>query len=187
MAKKRNKLGYDKQLEKESRRWKHRKQSTANGLFDKIAIKAEKFSDIKYRRASPPNWLLESIIDCAQDIENIDIEAYVKSRGRGLNAEELGMAKSAKNKALERVWHAYHIVQNSQLLYPGKDTIDESWNNAKKSKDGKSFVPEPIVYIGSTTELESFEGWYNHGDKAKGRTTPKIYGDNWDLGGNDEE
>jgi hypothetical protein len=181
------KLGYDKQFAKDSTKSYHRRQSSANGKFDKIAIKAEKYSDIKYRRASPPNWLLEKIIDCAEKIHNIDIEAYVRSRGRGLNAKELEMAKSAREKALERVWHSYRIVQNSQLLYPGKDTQDESWNNAKKSSDGKSFVSEPIVYLGSTTDLEKFEGWYNHGDRAKGRTTPKLYNDNWDLGGNDED
>ena len=175
------KLGYDKQFEKENRKSKHRRQESANGFFDKMAIKAEKYSDIKVRRASPPHWLLMKILDCAEKIQSLDINAYVKSRGRGLNVKLIEMTNSAKEKALDRVWNSYRIVQNSQILYDGKDTQDESWNNAKKSDDGNSFVPEPIVYLGSTTDLETFEGWYNHGDYAKGRTSPKRYNDNWEV------
>ena len=181
------KLGYDKQFEKDSRKSYHRRGSSANGLFDKFAIRAEKYSDIQHRRASPPNWLLEKILDCAEKIQAIDIETYVRANNSGLNAKALDVAKSARDKALDRVWHSYRIVQNSQILYPGKDTQDESWNNAKKSEDGKSFVPEPIVYMGSTTDLEQFEGWYSHGDYAKGRTSPKVYSDNWDTGGDKNE
>lgn len=176
---------HDKKFEQENRRSKHRRQDSANGAFDKIAIKAEKYSDIRVRRASPPHWLLMRVLDCVERIHAIDIEGYVSSRGRGLDAQELEMAKSAREKALDRAWNSYRIIQNSQLLYDGKDTKDESWNNAKRTKEG--FESEPLVYLGSTTELETFDGWYNHGDKAKGRTTPKFYNDNWDLGGNGDE
>lgn len=176
---------HDKKFEQENRKSKHRRQSSANGVFDKLAIKAEKYSDIMVRRASPPHWLLMRILDCAEAIQEFDIVSYVKSRGRGLNAKALEMAKSARDKALDRVWNSYRIVQNSQILYDGKDTQDESWNNAKRTPDG--FESEPLVYLGSTTDLETFDGWYNHGDRAKGRTTPKIYNDNFEIGGDSDE
>lgn len=180
-----DKVGYDKKFEQANRKSYHRRQSSANGLFDKLAIKAEKYSDIMVRRASPPHWLLMKIMDCVQRIQEIDIENYVRSRGRGLNAKELEMAKSARDKAVDRCWNSYRIVLNAQVLYEGKDTIDESWNNAKRTSEG--FESEPLVYLGTTTDLETFAGWYQHGDYAKGRTTPKLYNDNWETGGNSDD
>lgn len=169
---------YDEQSRNKLYGKKVRRSSSANGWFDKQAIRAETLATTLQRRANPPHWSLEKILDLVAEIQHRDVIL-----GTGGRKEKINQAERAREDAIKRCWDAYYTILNTQVMYHGMDTQDESWNNAKKV-NGK-FVSEPVTHM-PTPQLESFYGSIKHGDKSKGRTTPKIYSsDTWGV--NDEE
>ena len=161
------KHSYDEQSRNKLYGKKTKKSSNANGWFDKKAIRAETLASTLQRRGNPPNWALEKILDLVEEIQGRDVTSGLRG-----DKEKIGKALRAQEDAVKRCWDAYYIILNTQVMYPGMDTQDESWNGAKMV-NGK-FVSEPVSYM-PTGQLESFHGALKHGDKAKGRTTPKIY------------
>ena len=172
------KHNYDEQSRNKLYGKKTKKVSNANGWFDKKALRAERLASTLDRRAKPPHWSLEKILDLVEEIQVRDVTLGMRGDTRAI-----AWAKKAQEDAVNRCWDAYYIILNTQVMYPGMDTQDESWNGAKMV-NGK-FVSEPLTYM-PTAQLESFYGALKHGDKAKGRTTPKIYSsETWGI--NDEE
>ena len=172
------KHNYDEQSRNKLYGQKTRKVSNANGWFDRKAIRAETLASTLQRRGNPPHWALEKILDLVEEVQSRDVSLGVRG-----DKQKIEKALRAQEDAVKRCWDAYYIILNTQVMYPGMDTQDESWNNAKKV--GGNFVSEPLTYM-PTGQLESFYGALKHGDKAKGRTTPKVYSsETWGI--NDEE
>ena len=171
------KHNYDEQSRNKLYGKKTKRSSNANGWFDRKAIRAETLASTLQRRGNPPHWALEKILDLVEEIQGRDVTLGMQ------RSKDIEKAKRAQENAVKRCWDAYYIILNTQVMYPGMDTQDESWNNAKMV-NGK-FVSEPVSYM-PTGQLESFYGALKHGDKAKGRTTPKVYSsETWGI--NDEE
>lgn len=169
---------YDAQSRNKLYGKKVRRSSSANGWFDRKAIQAETLATTLQRRGNPPHWALEKILDLVEDIRDRDV-----TLGTGGRKEKIDKAERARENAIKRCWDAYYIILNTQVMYHGMDTQDESWNGAKRVNN--NFVSDPVSFM-PTAQLESFYGSIKHGDKSRGRTTPKTYSsDTW--GTNDEE
>ena len=71
-----------------------------------------------------------------------------------------------REDCLKRIWDSYLIVQETEIMHPGRVGEDETWGGAKEV-DGK-WIPEPITYYGDA--LEEVLADELHGNTANGVT-----------------
>lgn len=155
-------VGYDSKFVKAYDKNRRRKKvSTANGLFDKLARKAESFADKKYRKGGSviPGKALDSILDIIEKINTVDINVK-KSR--------YDMAVRAKENAIERAWNAYYVILNTEVLYSNNASKDEYMNDAKYAKDGSINFSKVSFFDEKTLEYVVGDEYY--GNTAKGLT-----------------
>lgn len=144
---------------------KHRKAVNARGYLDGLAVLAEQYASFLTRRNAPPHVTLERIANLAEKAQNyqhtrlVNGEEYPDTRPSGLQGRE-----KQREECLKRIWDSYLIVQESEIMHPGRVGEDESWGSAKEI-DGK-WIPEPITYYGNT--LEDVLANELHGEKAQG-------------------
>lgn len=144
---------------------KHRKAVNARGYLDGLAVLAEQYASFLTRRNAPPHVTLERIANLAEKAQNykhthvINGKEYVDTRPSGLKGRE-----KQREDCLKRIWDSYLIVQESEIMHPGRVGEDESWGSAKEV-DGR-WTPEPITYYGNA--LEDVLANELHGEKAQG-------------------
>ena len=80
---------------------------------------------------------------------------------------------SNKERVIERIWKAYYIVLDKEVMDVNETGKDESRNNAKQDVNGR-WVSEPLTYYGD--HLEHVLADELHGNKAKGITAIKNSG-----------
>lgn len=157
-------VGYNRKFVKEYDKDRVRKKvANANGIFDKLARKAESFADKKYRKGGSviPGKALESILGIIEKINRVNIEfMFKKSR--------YNMAVRSKEKAIKRCWDAYYIILNTEVMYGGNSMTDEYMNDASYGKDG-SIVFSNLEFFDEKT-LEYIVGDEYYGNTAKGLT-----------------
>ena len=143
----------------------HRKAVNARGYLDGLAVLAEQYASFLTRRNAPPHVTLERIANLAEKAQNykhtrlVNGEEYPDTRPSGLQGRE-----KQREECLKRIWDAYLIVQESEIMHPGRVGEDESWGSAKEV-DGK-WIPEPISYYGDA--FEDVVADELHGEKAQG-------------------
>ena len=144
---------------------KHRKAVNSRGYLDGLAITAEHLASYLTRNDKPPNVTLQRIANLAEKAQNyqhtrlVNGEEYPDTRPSGLQGRE-----KQREECLKRIWDAYLVVQESEIMHPGRVGEDESWGSAKEV-DGK-WIPEPITYYGDA--LEDVLANELHGEKAQG-------------------
>ena len=144
---------------------KHRKAVNARGYLDGLAVLAEQYASFLTRRNAPPHVTLERIANLAEKAQNykhtrmVNGEEYVDTRPSGLQGRE-----KQRDECLKRIWDAYLVVQENEIMHPGRVGEDESWGSAKEV-DGR-WTPEPITYYGDA--LEDVLANELHGEKAQG-------------------
>ena len=149
---------------------KHRKAVNARGYLDGLAITAEQLASYLTRKDKPPHVTLQRIANLAEKAQNyehthvINGKEYVDTRPSGLKGRE-----KQREECLKRIWDSYLIVQESEIMHPGRVGEDESWGSAKEV-DGK-WIPEPITYYGNA--LEDVLANELHGEKAQGIVNTK--------------
>ena len=150
---------------------KHRKATSARGELDRMAIRAEEYASYVTRRRRPPHVTLERIANIAEKVIN-----YKHTRVRNGNItldtrpSEQEKNKRQKTKCLSRVWKAYELVQEHEIMHPQAKGKDESWNNAKENKENK-WIPDPVSFYGDV--LEDVVGDELHGNTKNGITKLK--------------
>ena len=143
----------------------HRKAVNARGYLVGLAVLAEQYASFLTRRNAPPHVTLERIANLAEKAQNykhtrlVNGEEYPDTRPSGLQGRE-----KQREECLKRIWDAYLIVQESEIMHPGRVGEDESWGSAKEV-DGK-WIPEPISYYGNA--FEDVVADELHGEKAQG-------------------
>ena len=149
---------------------KHRKAVNARGYLDGLAITAEQLASYLTRKDKPPHVTLQRIANLAEKAQNyehthvINGKEYVDTRPSGLKGRE-----KQREECLKRIWDSYLIVQESEIMHPGRVGEDESWGSAKEV-DGR-WTPEPITYYGNA--LEDVLANELHGEKAQGIVNTK--------------
>ena len=144
---------------------KHRKAVNARGYLDGLAVLAEQYASFLTRRNAPPHVTLERIANLAEKAQNykhthvINGKEYVDTRPSGLKGRE-----KQREDCLKRIWDSYLIVQESEIMHPGRVGEDETWGGAKEV-NGR-WTPEPITYYGDA--LEDVLANELHGEKAQG-------------------
>ncbi len=152
---------------------KIRKASSANGGLDALAIMAEQQASFLTRRNKPPHVTLERIANIAERVQNYTHMRYNR-HGKAVpdtRPERQKGFESQKEKCLKRVWDAYALVQEREILHPDAQGKDESWNNAKRLDGAKNYTPEPVYYYGNHFENVIEDELYGY--KAQGRTPIK--------------
>jgi len=161
---------------------KYRKATNARGGLDSYAIRAEEYSSFLTRRNRPPHVTLERIANLAEkaiDYQHTQLvggKKYVDNRPSAIKKQE-----SQRAKVLDRIWEAYRVVQESEILHPAEGGKDESWNGAKQDSKTKSWVSDPIYFYGDHFEYVIGDEFY--GNKAQGRTPIRDSNYNGDKGG----
>lgn len=146
---------------------KHRKAVNARGYLDGLAITAEQLASYLTRKDKPPHVTLQRIANLAEKAQNykhthvINGKEYVDTRPSGLKGRE-----KQREDCLKRIWDAYLIVQETEIMHPGRVGEDETWGGAKEV-NGR-WTPEPITYYGDA--LEEVLADELHGDTANGVT-----------------
>ena len=149
---------------------KHRKAVNARGYLDGLAITAEQLASYLTRKDKPPHVTLQRIANLAEKAQNyehthvINGKEYVDTRPSGLKGRE-----KQREECLKRIWDSYLIVQESEVMHPGRVGEDESWGSAKEV-NGR-WTPEPITYYGNA--LEDVLANELHGEKAQGIVNTK--------------
>ena len=144
---------------------KHRKAVNARGYLDGLAITAEQLASYLTRKDKPPHVTLQRIANLAEKAQNyqhthvINGKEYVDTRPSGLKGRE-----KQREECLKRIWDSYLIVQESEIMHPGRVGEDETWGGAKEV-NGR-WTPEPITYYGDA--LEDVLANELHGEKAQG-------------------
>ena len=144
---------------------KHRKAVNARGYLDGLAITAEQLASYLTRKDKPPHVTLQRIANLAEKAQNyehthvINGKEYVDTRPSGLKGRE-----KQREECLKRIWDSYLIVQESEVMHPGRVGEDESWGSAKEV-NGR-WTPEPVTYYGDA--LEDVLANELHGEKAQG-------------------
>lgn len=165
---------------------KHRKAGSANGVLDGYAIRAEEYSSYITRTRIPPQVALTRIMNLAekaQQYQHMRTDRHGKSvpDNRPVNEER---RESQRAKVLARIWAAYEVVLNNEVMHPSKSGKDESWNNATRDTETGKWVSDPIIFFDNDT-LERVAGDEMYGYKAQGRTPIRNSNYNGDEGGND--
>ena len=144
---------------------KHRKAVNARGYLDGLAITAEQLASYLTRKDKPPHVTLQRIANLAEKAQNyehthvINGKEYVDTRPSGLKGRE-----KQREECLKRIWDSYLIVQESEVMHPGRVGEDETWGGAKEI-NGR-WTPEPVTYYGDA--LEDVLANELHGEKAQG-------------------
>lgn len=137
----------------------HRKASSANGYLDSLAIRAEEASSFLSRRNNPAHQTLERIANLAEKAQNYERTTEWEKRSPNFDSQ--------KQKVIDRIWKAYQVVQEREIMHEGSEGKDESHNNAKQDINGR-WVSEPVTYYGDA--LEDVIANELHGNKSKGIT-----------------
>jgi hypothetical protein len=144
---------------------KHRKAVNARGYLDGLAVLAEQYASFLTRRNAPPHVTLERIANLAEKAQNYQHTQVVNGKEYPDNRPtKLAGQNKQREECLKRIWDAYLVVQESEIMHPGRVGEDESWGSAKEV-DGK-WTPEPITYYGNA--LEDVLANELHGEKAQG-------------------
>jgi len=159
---------------------KHRKATSANGKLDNYAIAAENLASYLTRRGQPPQVTLERIANLAEKAMNY---VHTMKNSIGVTVKDTRVSRkegreSQRNKVLDRIWAAYQIVQEEEIMHPYAQGKDESWNGAKQVKG--SWTSEPTYYYGD--HFDYVIGDEFHGNKAQGRTPIRDSNYNGDEG-----
>lgn len=153
----------------------HRKATSAHGYLDSLVIRAEEAASFLSRRNNPPNYTLNRIMDLVEKAQH-HIPTRVTPSGtviKETRQEKIERNNSNKEKAIERMWKAYYIVLDKEVMDENEVGKDESRNNAKQDVNGR-WVSEPLTYYGD--HLEHVLADELHGNKAKGITAIKNSG-----------
>lgn len=144
---------------------KHRNAVNARGYLDGLAVLAEQYASFLTRRNAPPHVTLERIANLAEKAQNYQHTQVVNGKEYPDNrpTKLVGQNKQ-REECLKRIWDAYLVVQESEIMHPGRVGEDESWGYAKEV-DGK-WTHEPITYYGNA--LEDVLANELHGEKAQG-------------------
>ena len=164
---------------------KNRRATSAVGTLDGYAIRAEEYSSYITRTKIPPQVALTRIMNLAEKAQNYQhmrTDRHGKSvpDNRPVNEER---RESQRAKVLARIWKAYEVVLNNEVMHPSKAGKDESWNNAKQDSETKKWVSDPIYFYGD--EFEHVVGDELYGMKAQGRTPIRNSNYNGDEGGSE--
>ena len=160
---------------------KHRKATSANGDLDSYAIAAEHLASYLTRRGKPPQVTLERIASLAEKAMEYQ---HIRTNRHGKivpdNRPYLKDGRdSQRNKVLDRIWVAYKIVQEEEIMHPYAQGKDETWNGAQRNSSGK-WVAEPTYYYGD--HFDYVVGDELYGNKAQGRTPIRDSNYNGDEG-----
>ena len=166
---------------------KHRKATSTNGVLDSYAVSAEQLASFLTRRNRPAHVTLERIANLAEKAMKHQLtraefrtgKLVLDNRG---NRQE--MHEKQRQKCLDRIWDAYKIVQEREIMHKNAKGKDESWNGAKQDPVTKKYVSEPIYYYGD--HFEYVMGDELHGYKAQGRTPIRDSNYNGEKKGEDE-
>ena len=152
----------------------HRKATSANGYLDSLVIRAEEAASFLSRRNNPPNYTLNRIMDLVEKAQTSILTRTDGSVSRTDTREDrISKHEAQKEKAIERIWKAYYIVLDKEVMDVNETGKDESRNNAKQDVNGR-WVSEPLTYYGD--HLEHVLADELHGNKAKGITAIKNSG-----------
>ena len=143
----------------------HRKATSANGYLDSLVIRAEEAASFLSRRNNPPNYTLNRIMDLVEKAQKYERTTEWEKRSPNFD--------SNKERVIERIWKAYYIVLDKEVMDVNEVGKDESRNNAKQDVNGR-WVSEPLTYYGD--HLEHVISDELHGNKAKGITAIKNSG-----------
>ena len=144
---------------------KHRKAVNARGYLDGLAVLAEQYASFLTRRNAPPHVKYQRIANLAEKAQNYQHTQVVNGKEYPDNRPtKLAGQNKQREECLKRIWDAYLVVQESEIMHPGRVGEDESWGSAKEV-DGK-WIPEPITYYGDA--LEDVLANELHGEKAQG-------------------
>jgi hypothetical protein len=144
---------------------KHRKAVNARGYLDGLAVLAEQYASFLTRRNAPPHVTLERIANLAEKAQNYQHTQVVNGKEYPDNRPtKLAGQNKQREECLKRIWDAYLVVQESEIMHPGRVGEDESWGSAREV-DGR-WTPEPITYYGDA--LEDVLANELHGEKAQG-------------------
>ena len=146
---------------------KHRKAPNARGYLDGLAIRAEEYASFLTRRNRPPHVSLVRIANLAE--KAMEYQHTYTSRGKVLLDNRPSLSEQQerqRSKVLDRIWEAYRVVQESEILHPSESGKDESWNGAKQDSETKKWVSDPIFFYGD--EFENVLADELHGEKAQG-------------------
>lgn len=163
---------------------KYRKANNARGDLDSYAIRAEEYASFLTRRNRPPHVTLERIANLAE--KAIDYQHTIIKNGKEYPHSPPSMKEQQerqRSKVLDRIWEAYRIVQEAEILHPAESGKDESWNNAKQDSETKRWVSDPIYFYGD--HFEYVVGDELYGNKAQGKTP--VRGSNENLTQGDDE
>ena len=161
---------------------KHRKAKSANGKLDGYAIRAEEYASYLTRKNRPAHVSLERIANLAEKAQKYVRTRVINGRTYELKTpKELKETESHKEKVLSRIWEAYRIVQESEIMNGAHKGKDESWNGAKQDSKTKKWVSDPVYFYGD--QLEHVVGDELYGYKAQGRTPIRDSNYNGDEGG----
>ena len=143
----------------------HRKATSANGYLDSLVIRAEEAASFLSRRNNPPNYTLNRIMDLVEKAQKYERTTEWEKRSPNFD--------SNKERVIERIWKAYYIVLDKEVMDINEAGKDESRNNAKQDVNGR-WVSEPLTYYGDHLEHVLSDELY--GNKAKGITAIKNSG-----------
>ena len=143
----------------------HRKATSAHGYLDSLVIRAEEAASFLSRRNNPPNYTLNRIMDLVEKAQKYERTTEWEKRSPNFD--------SNKKRVIERIWKAYYIVLDKEVMDVNETGKDESRNNAKQDVNGR-WVSEPLTYYGDHLEHVLSDELY--GNKAKGITAIKNSG-----------
>ena len=160
---------------------KYRKSTSANGELDNYAIRAEEYASYVTRKKRPPHVTLERIASLAEKAMNYvhTMKNSIGATVRDTRVSRKEGRESQRNKVLDRIWKAYKIVQEEEIMHPYAQGKDETWNGAQRNSSGK-WVAEPTYYYGD--HFDYVIGDEFHGNKAQGITPIRDSNYNGDEG-----
>jgi hypothetical protein len=121
---------------------------------------------------------------CEETGEPIGIKRLEARPVATLSLESQEMHEKQRKKCLDRIWDAYQLVQEREIIHKNAKGKDESWNGAKQDIVTKKYISEPIYYYGD--HFEYVMGDELHGNKAQGRTPIRDSNYNGEEKGEDE-
>ena len=149
---------------------KNRRASSANGVLDGYAIRAEEYSSYITRTKIPPQVALTRIMNLAEKAQNYVRTKVVNGKSYEIKTPaDVSATESQRKKILDRIWKAYEVVLKNEVMHPSKTGQDESWNNATRDTNTGKWVSDPVQFFDDKT-LEEVVGDELYGYKAQGRT-----------------
>ena len=161
---------------------KYKKANKAHGKLDGYAIRAEEYASYLTRRNRPAHVSLERIANLAEKAMNYQHTQTVNGKKYPDNRPSLlAQQERQRSKVVARIWEAYRIVQESEIMNGAHKGKDESWNGAKQDSKTKKWVSDPVYFYGD--QLEHVVGDELYGYTAQGRTPIRDSNYNGDEGG----